>query len=218
MTSILCIGDRRRQRHRLHGQQQFQQFQQRRRGEQRQRRRGRGGGVGPARTAGRGHRAAWCADRTGWPLPQPLLALPSRDGRARLTARIVGSVPICVGHRSGNVVHWVWSREAELHHTASCRRRTDLNLDQASLGRKARRLSYQLSIAAGFPPARARSLDDDDVVLVAPFDEELDEAEEGPALNPNANPAEQPPAAQANHVSEHQVTVGPQVKSRAAPS
>lgn len=68
-------------------------------------------------------------------------------------------------------------------------------------------------LAAGFPPARARSLDDDDVVLVAPFDEELDDAEEednpASALDPIANPAEQPSTSQANHVSEHQVPVGP---------
>ena len=60
--------------------------------------------------------------------------------------------------------------------------------------------------AAGFPPTRARSLDDDDVVLVAPFDEELDDAEgDAPAPAPDVPAAEQPPTAAANHVSEQQV-------------
>ena len=64
-------------------------------------------------------------------------------------------------------------------------------------------------LCAGFPPARARSLDDDDVVLVAPFDEELDDAEEEEE-HPGSAPdtAEQPPTAEANHVSGHQVMMG----------
>ena len=54
--------------------------------------------------------------------------------------------------------------------------------------------------SAGFPPARARSLDDDDVVLDATFEEELDAEGSG-----SGSDLGQLPAAETNHVSSHQV-------------